>query len=129
LILIVDDNSDTAELVVRLLRRGGLEAAHASSAASAIELLHDCPPGDLPSLLILDVAMPAMNGIDCLRVIRAEPTWSALPVIMYTADFSGARMQEAMRLGAAGYVLKGATSWDDFLAVIHKHNRGATAGA
>jgi len=56
-------------------------------------------------------------------------TSTALPVIMYTADFSGARMQEAMRLGAAGYVLKGATSWDDFLAVIHKHNRGATAGA
>jgi CheY-like chemotaxis protein len=129
LILIVDDNNDIAELIVRLLRLGGLEAMHASSAAKALKLLHDCPTCDLPSLMILDVAMPGMNGIDCLRAIRAEPAWATLPVVMYTADFSVDRMQEAMRLGAAEYVIKSGAPWGEFLEMVRKHNRTPCGGA
>jgi len=131
LILIVDDNTDTAELLVRLLRRGGLAALHAGCAHDALEYLRgdDGPTTPLPSLVILDIAMPGMDGIECLRTIRAEPKWAGVPVIMYTADFALERLHEALRLGAAGYVVKGVMGWDELLALIHQHRRAAPVGA
>ena len=73
--------------------------------------------------------MPGMDGIECLRTIRAESKWDDVPVIMYTADFALDRLHEAIRLGAAGYVVKGVTGWDDFLAIIHQHRRPVPEGA
>ncbi|MGB7161060.1 MAG: response regulator [Tepidisphaeraceae bacterium] len=128
MILVVDDHPDTAELLVRLLRRSGLEAASAGRAHDALEYLRgDSRP--LPSLIILDVTMPDMDGIACLRAIRAEPKWADVPVIMYTADFGLERMHEALRMGAVGYVVKGVMRWEDFLAIIHQHRRGIPGSA
>ena len=80
-------------------------------------------PEALPQLIILDIMMPGMNGIECLRRLRAEPAWAGVPVIIYSADFHFERMKQALQLGAAEYVVKGTTRWDDFLALIHRHAR------
>jgi two-component system chemotaxis response regulator CheY len=124
LILIVDDNADTADLLVRLLRRAGMAAVTESSGSDALAYLRDDGRADLPHLIILDVSMPGMDGITCLRTIRSEPTWAGVPVIMYTADHSLDRMNEALRCGAAGYVVKGVARWDDFLSLIRQHANG-----
>lgn len=124
MILVVDDNSDTADLLVRLLRRAGMAAVTEASGSDALAYLRDGDRAELPSLIILDVAMPEMDGIACLRTIRAEPSWANVPVIMYTADYSIDRMHEALRLGAAGYVIKGVVRWDDFLALVRQHAQG-----
>jgi PleD family two-component response regulator len=63
------------------------------------------------------------NDVECLRAIRDERRLSDVPVIMYSADFHFERMKEAMRLGAAEYVAKGTSHWDDFLLLIQKHVR------
>jgi CheY-like chemotaxis protein len=128
LILIVDDNTDTADLLVRLLRRSGLAAHPVGGGADALDYLHNGDGGQadhaaLPNLVILDVMMPGMDGITCLRAIRSEWAWADLPVIMYTADFSLERMQQAMRFGAVGYIVKGTTPWTDVLALIQQHCR------
>ena len=124
MILVVDDNSEAADVLTRLLRRSGMEATATSSGAGTLDYLRSEPP-TLPSLIILDVAMPEMSGIECLRAIRDEPRWDDVPVIMYSADFGLDRMKEALRLGAAEYVVKGTARWPDFLALIHKHDRPA----
>ena len=122
MILIVDDHADTAALLVRLLSRIGLEAAHVGSAADAFSYLRQRGP-PLPSLILLDVSMPEVDGIGCLRTLRADPAWAGVPVVMHTADFSSDRRREAMRLGASEYMVKGLTELDEFYAIVRRHNR------
>jgi CheY-like chemotaxis protein len=124
LILVVDDNADTGDLLVRLLRRVGMPAVAEGSAHGALAYLSADDLDELPSLVILDVMMPAMDGIACLRAIRAEPAWEGVPVLMYTADYSVERMNEALGLGAVGYAIKGVIRWDDFLTLIRQHANG-----
>ena len=124
MILIIDDNADTADLLVRLLRHAGMTAVTQGSARGALAYLRADERDALPCLIILDVSMPEMDGLACLGFIRAEPAWAGVPVIMYTADPCPVRMAEALRLGAAGYVLKGVAPWDDFLTLIRQHAAG-----
>jgi PleD family two-component response regulator len=117
MIVVVDDQIDTAEPLVRLLHRDGLSAVHKLGARELLKHLEHEPT----ALIILDVMMPDMDGIECLERIRDRAEWADIPVVMYSADFSFDRMQEAKRLGAEEYVVKGTTHWDDFLSTIRKH--------
>ena len=80
MILIVDDHADTAALLVRLLARIDLEAAHVGSAADAFSFLRQRGP-PLPSLILLDIGMPKLNGYEACRRIR-EQQWGQDIVIV-----------------------------------------------
>ena len=81
-----------------------------------------------PQLVILDVAMPGMSGIECLQTIKSTPELHTIPVVMYSADFSYSRRNEALSAGAADYVVKGTVPWNDLIAIVDKHARYDTAG-
>jgi CheY-like chemotaxis protein len=77
-ILIVDDDADNREVLGRFLSRDGHVIVYASNGKSAIETLSS----ETPSLVILDIRMPGMDGIEFLRVIRSYRRWRTLPVIV-----------------------------------------------
>ena len=99
--LIVDDESHVRTYLRMLLREAGIESCEeAADGASALAQIQKQPPG----LVLLDVNMPGLSGLAVLEKIAAiDPD---LPVVLVTAESAIHTVQEAMRLGAAGYILK-----------------------
>ena len=101
-LLIVDDVSDNRALLTRRFERRGFEVVEADSGFAAIELI-DNEPFDL---VLLDVMMPGIDGIETLKRIRSQRSASALPVIMVTAKTGSNDIVYALELGANDYVTK-----------------------
>lgn len=98
-ILVVDDNPDTNDALVRLLRLRGYTVEGAFDGVEALGLLRE---GLEPSLIILDLRMPIMDGQEFLRTIADDPRFATLPVIIYSA------VREAVLAAAVlAYVSKG----------------------
>lgn len=114
-VLVVDDNHEACELLARILRRIGHDAACQVTARGAMAYLQS----NTPDLIILDVMMPEMTGLDFLRSIRSNPQTSTIAVVIYTALSDEKTRAEAARLGASGYVVKG-SGWNDLHAEIQK---------
>jgi DNA-binding response OmpR family regulator len=102
-ILVVDDDADIRQLVAELLRLSGYEAATASS---GVEALAKLGAGEVPSLVLLDVQMPELDGWDTLRAIRSEAATASLPVVLCTVKSSAADVGLGWSLGCDGYVMK-----------------------
>jgi CheY-like chemotaxis protein len=102
-ILVVDDDPDIRQLVAELLRLSGFESQTASSGVEALQRLADDP---LPSLVLLDVQMPVMDGWDTLRSIRAQPHLRDLPVVLCTVKSGPVDLALGWSLGCDGYVVK-----------------------
>src|SRR5437773_230915 len=98
-ILLVDDNIDTVRPLARLLQYMGHKVHCATSGVEALGYLHAIRP----QLVLLDVSMPEMDGLEVLKRMRADGQLSSLPVVMYSALSDDARRNKAMQLGAVDY--------------------------
>jgi len=114
MILIVDDHKETGAALERLLRYAGHEAVSVTCGAEALAMLHIRKP----SLLILDVNMPNMDGLTVLRTIKAHEELKDVSVAMYSSDTQHATMVEAMRLGAVDFLVKDTVGCDKLVARI-----------
>lgn len=103
-VLVVDDQMDACRALARLLRHFGHNANCSDSGPNALEYLSS----NKPDLVILDVMMPGMDGLDVLRVIRADPRLQALPVILFSALSDPKFRDYAINEGANDYWIKGA---------------------
>jgi diguanylate cyclase (GGDEF)-like protein len=101
-ILIVDDISDNRTILTRRFQRRGFDVVEADNGLTAIELIDQAPF----DLVLLDVMMPGIDGIETLKRIRSQRSASALPVIMVTAKSESANIVDALELGANDYVTK-----------------------
>ncbi|MBE0597926.1 MAG: response regulator, partial [Desulfuromonadales bacterium] len=102
-VLIVEDNDQFATVVESLLRRRGLETERAGSAEAALERI----TASLPSVLLLDLRLPGMSGIDLLRLLRKQPRSRELPTVIMTGAFRGERyVRAAQALGVEHYLEK-----------------------
>lgn len=101
-ILVVDDDTVTREAIVDLLVGASLKAVAVPDGPSALEWLE----GELPSLVLLDVTMPKMDGYEVLRRIRETPHLSSLPVVVMTALDSDGQVERAFAAGADDFVQK-----------------------
>jgi CheY-like chemotaxis protein len=99
-VLVVDDNPESIEPIVRMLRHGGCDADCVASAADALSSL----AAKRPKLVLLDIAMPHMDGIELLKELRRRPETHDLPVVMLTAH--PLREEEALALGALDFIVK-----------------------
>ena len=117
-LLVVDDLPANVELMARRLERSGFDVLTASEGPQALDLLRT----QAVDLVLLDIMMPGMTGLEVLRHIRA--TWSAavLPVIMVTAKTESEDVVEALDLGANDYVTK-PVDYPVALARIQAHLR------
>jgi CheY-like chemotaxis protein len=116
-ILVVDDNPDLCDMLVRLLRLSGFAAAGVEDGAAALDAVRTTPP----SLVILDVTMPGMDGFDVLRALRDDPVTAGVPVVMYTALNDASARGRAMAMGAQDYLVKGATTFHALSAVVGRY--------
>jgi two-component system alkaline phosphatase synthesis response regulator PhoP len=115
-LLIVDDDEEVGRLVALLMQSEGHEVAFLHDAREVMPFLQR----ERPQLVLLDIMMPGQSGIEVLRAIRADPRLKDLPVVMYTALSDDDKRAEAAKLGASGYVVKGA-AWTDLYSQIKKY--------
>jgi two-component system, OmpR family, alkaline phosphatase synthesis response regulator PhoP len=102
-VLIVEDEQDIAGLIKHTLERGGeIEAQTALSGDTALKLALDQPP----DLIILDLNLPVVGGLEVCRVLRARPSTSRVPIIMLTAKTSESDRVTGLDVGADDYVTK-----------------------
>jgi PAS domain S-box-containing protein len=102
-LLIVDDSDANRDAMARLMTQKGYLVSVASDGHEAMRLLNDDASCDL---VLLDVEMPGLGGLEVLERIRAVRSQTELPVIMVTGRSQGADVIEAFRLGANDYVVK-----------------------
>jgi DNA-binding response OmpR family regulator len=101
-ILIIDDSQINREMLAAWLKAVGYNSIAANGGAEGIAMLGKYPI----ELVLLDVVMPEMNGLECLKQIRLEYPQATLPVIMATSRDGSREMVEAFELGANDYLLK-----------------------
>ena len=114
MILIVDDHHDTGYLLARFIRHAGREAVCVTSGAAALALL----AVRRPAVMVLDVNMPDVDGLEVLRTMKQTPAWRDVPVMMYSADTRHATMAAARRLGAVDFLVKGTVGVKTVIARI-----------
>src|SRR6478672_4496663 len=100
-ILIVNDAPDQLELMGFMLRRAGYEVITASDGKEGVEIAQS----QLPELIISDIAMPRMDGVELCRKIRSDRQISAIPIILVTALLKDSRdMVKGLNAGADDYL-------------------------
>jgi HD-like signal output (HDOD) protein/DNA-binding NarL/FixJ family response regulator len=115
-VLVVDDMPIFREPIAASIRRAGYVTFSAADGKEALALVQK----EKPDLVLLDVAMPVMNGLECLKALRANPETRNIPVIMLTAMAEREPIAEALKIGIQGYLLKSQFSLEDMLARIAK---------
>jgi CheY-like chemotaxis protein len=143
-ILLVDDNENDLELTQHALAQYKLanEIVTLRDGAEALDFLHRRGPfssrtnGD-PIVVLLDIKMPKVDGIEVLRIMKGDPALQPIPVVMLTSSRQGPDVDECYRLGANAYVVKpvdfqqfsdAIKTIGKFWAVLNEPNSGAISG-
>src|SRR5688572_16300666 len=102
-VLVVDDEQDIAGLIKHALERSGeIQAAIVGSGDAALRAINE----KMPDLVILDLNLPALNGMEVCRILRSRPATASIPIIMLTARTGEADRVAGLDLGADDYVTK-----------------------
>ena len=101
-ILIVEDNDKNLKLVRDVLQAKGYTTLEAGTAEDGLAIAR----GEAPDLILMDIQLPGMGGIEALKALRADPATAALPVVAITASVMQQDRQEIMRAGFDGFVEK-----------------------
>jgi len=101
-VLIVDDEPDVIDLLVYNLQKAGYRTATARDGATALQKARD----EIPSLIVLDLMLPQMDGTEVCRHLKADPKTAHIPIIMLTAKVEEVDRVVGLELGADDYVTK-----------------------
>lgn len=102
-VLVVDDDSELLQLVDVLLSRIGVDCTMAENAAIA---LHYLRTAQRPDVLILDLMLPDVSGLEFLRQIRTKPSFDDMPILILSALIEPDRIRSALDAGADRYLTK-----------------------
>jgi len=120
-ILLVEDNDDDVALLQRALKKHGMfnEVVRARNGVQALEILFGTGdmPGQVPSLIFLDLKLPKLNGLDVLKAIRGNAFTRGLPIIILTTSTEQEDIIESYNLGANSYIRK-PVEFDRFLSAV-----------
>ena len=101
-ILIADDDAEMLELLGSMLEDEGYSVVRAENGAEAVDLARK----ELPSLVMLDIHMPRMDGLQACKAIKTDQVTKAIPVLMLTVEGSIKEIEQAIAYGAATYITK-----------------------
>jgi CheY-like chemotaxis protein len=102
----VDDDSEMIQAVKLMLKLLGYETRPFYDARKAAKLLL---AGEQPDVLLLDINMPQVSGLDMLEFIRRRDQWRKLPIVMLSSEADDLHVDKALELGADSYVFKPVT--------------------
>jgi len=101
-VFIIEDEEDAAELFSEMMRVSGFRVLTTSKGKPAISMMTE----DKPDLVLLDIMMPEISGLDILRQMQRDPNLSDIPVIVLTAKSMPADIKNGMEAGASTYLTK-----------------------
>jgi CheY-like chemotaxis protein len=101
-ILVVEDNEDNGDMLSRRLQRRGYRVIHAADGQEAVELA----ARERPDLILMDVSLPVMDGLEATRCIRARAETHTTPIIAVTAHAMSADRERVLRAGCNDYHAK-----------------------
>jgi len=124
-ILFVEDNMDDATLTMRALKKSGLSNVlfHLKDGAEALDFIYrkgiyaSRNIEDRPKLILLDLKMPKISGIEVLEKIKSHPFYKAIPVVILTSSKEDPDIKRCYELGANSYIVKPVES-DNFFHTI-----------
>jgi CheY-like chemotaxis protein len=123
LILIVDDQIDACRPLALLMKHLGHNGVCVTSGEAALGFLKE----RMPDLMVLDVMMPGMDGMEVLRHVRTDPLTHHLPVVMFSAVSDPAFQEHARAKGANDYWVKASIQFDTLRARVETLLAQATA--
>lgn len=105
-IWIVDDDEEMTNAIRMMLGLLDFQATGFVNARSTAQALL---AGKRPDLILLDINMPEVSGLDLLEFLRRRPEWKELPIVMLSSEAADVTVDKAMAMGADGYVMKPVT--------------------
>lgn len=101
-VLVVDDEPNIVLSLEFLMQQAGFEVETAEDSETALAKVAAAPP----DLILLDISLPGISGFDVLELLRADPRYAKLPIIMLTAHGREVEREKGLALGADDYVTK-----------------------
>ena len=105
-IWIIDDDEEMGRAIGLMLRLLACESTLFFSARSAVQALLT---GKKPDLMLVDINMPEVSGLDLVEFLRRRPEWKDMPIVMFSSEAADTMVDKALRLGADAYILKPVT--------------------
>jgi DNA-binding response OmpR family regulator len=122
-ILVVDDEPEAVELVEFNLKQSGFDVVTAADGAEALKKAHSA----LPSLIVLDLMLPEVDGLELCKMLRRDPATSAVPIVMVTAKAAEIDRILGLELGADDYLTKPFSPRELVLRIKKILQRGRTS--
>jgi two-component system response regulator len=118
-ILLVEDNRDDAELTIRALKKYNLanHLLHLEDGEEALDFLFGTSVSVLPKIILLDIKMPKVDGIEVLRKIKNDPYRKIIPVVVLTSSKEERDIIESYKLGVNAYIVK-PVEFDKFVKAV-----------
>ncbi len=124
-IFIVEDNKELQRAYERAFRLNGYETHTASDGKKALESLHRLK--EKPAIILLDVMIPSLSGLDVLRSIKADPHLKNIPVIILTNSFNEGNADLFLALGASMYLVKIENAAKDLIGKVEQTLKSSRA--
>lgn len=116
-ILIVEDDKFISEIYITKLLAMGYQVVHAENGKEALLRINE----ESPNLILLDILMPEMSGIDVLKKLRADEVHKNIPVIVLTNASEREHATKAMQMGASDYLIKSSFTPDEVVRKIEEN--------
>ena len=118
-ILLVEDNPDDAGLTIRALKKYNLsnQLLHLTDGEEAINFIFGEKMNGLPKVILLDLKMPKVDGIEVLRKLKSDETKKIIPVVVLTSSKEEKDIIESYKLGVNAYIVK-PVDFDKFVKAI-----------
>lgn len=101
-ILVVEDNEDNRVIYGTMLRAHGFVVQEAVSAEPALAAVRATPP----DLILMDIGLPAMDGVEATRLLKGDPATAGIPILALTAHALLSERERAVQAGVDGYLVK-----------------------
>lgn len=121
-VLVIEDDDHIAQILKFMLERQGYAVSLAADGRAAREAIETFTA--VPSLVLLDVMLPYVDGFELVGIIRAQAGWDTVPVIMLTAKNMEKDIVRALDAGASDYIVKPFQP-NELLARIRRHVKGS----
>ena len=124
-IILVEDNQSDAELAIRALKKGKIVGSllHLQNGEEALEYIFATGKyagrnvGDIPKVMLLDLKMPKVNGIEVLKRIKSDERTKTIPVVLLTSSKEDKDIAEGYKEGANSYIVK-PVGFENFLKAV-----------
>jgi two-component system response regulator len=118
-ILLIEDNPDDAELAIRALKKHNLanHLLHLHDGEDALNFLFSGNLNNIPKLILLDIKMPKVDGIEILKRIKSDPVRKIIPVVILTSSKEERDIIDSYNLGVNAYIVK-PVDFEKFVAAV-----------